>query len=196
MVSLYPSDCDDKKIIDGLDDHDSLQDIPDKDLCSYCCTTKLQMMQKLPYSACDELYAEMLSVVNKRFNLSNLTKLLLLLMNMTATRPADCSSKQTYSTTAGDTCDSIALAKLVSAASLYYLSPSMLNCSSVPAGLQLCLLDKCETHMVKNKDEDYVAIGVDHDTSWTNIVQWNLALNSDCCNVYPTEPPFWGHVVC
>ncbi|KAM3552292.1 hypothetical protein MY1884_007288 [Beauveria asiatica] len=37
----------------------------------------------------------MLSVVNKRFNLSNLTKLLLLLINMTATRPADCSSKQT-----------------------------------------------------------------------------------------------------
>ncbi|KAM3446179.1 hypothetical protein MY3296_009921 [Beauveria thailandica] len=37
MISLYPSDCDDKKIIDGLDDHDSLQDIPDKDLCHVVC---------------------------------------------------------------------------------------------------------------------------------------------------------------
>lgn len=54
------------KIIDVLDDYDSLEDIPDKDLCSYCYTTKLQMMQKSPYSANDELYAEMLSVVNKR----------------------------------------------------------------------------------------------------------------------------------
>ncbi|KAM3432916.1 hypothetical protein MY4824_006305 [Beauveria thailandica] len=92
--------------------------------------------------------------------------------------PKLLASKQTYSTTAGDTCDSIALAKLVSAASLYYLNPSMLNCSSVPAGLQLCLLDKCETHMVKNKDEDYVASGIDHDTSWTNIA-WRTPGNGE-----------------
>lgn len=136
------------------------------------------------------------NIFGQAANLSNPTEPLPPPINVNVTRPADCSSKQTYSATAGDTCDSIALAKSVSAASLYYLNPSLLNCSSVPAGLQLCLPDKCERHTVKNKDEDCVAIGVGHRTSWTNIVQWNLALKSDCRNVYPTEPPFWGHVIC
>lgn len=53
-------------IIDALTDYESLEVMPDSELCSYCYTTKLQMMQQSPYSAYDDLYAEMLSIVNKR----------------------------------------------------------------------------------------------------------------------------------
>lgn len=118
-------------------------------------------------------------------------------ININLTTPLTCASKQTYSTANGDTCDSIALAKSVSAASLFYLNPNLLNCSSVPTGLELCLPGRCDTYTVKSKDEDCVVIGVNHGVSWADLVQWNIALKSDCANIYSgTASPFWGRVIC
>lgn len=112
------------------------------------------------------------------------------------TKPNPCFSKQVYSTRDGETCDSIALANSVSAATLFYLNPNLLNCSSIPAGQQLCLPERCQNlYQVKDKGEDCVIIGVNAGTSWNKLVSWNLALNEDCTNVFSTNP-FWGRVLC
>ncbi|KAM0454556.1 hypothetical protein ACHAO4_004362 [Trichoderma viride] len=183
-------------IIDTFEDYDSLEAMPDAQLCSYCYGAKLRIMQQSPYSAYDELFAQALETVNKRCNVKGPTDTLSPPINVNVTRPSVCTSKQTYSTRNGDTCDSIALANSVSAASLFFLNPNLLNCSSVPADLELCLPEKCsELYKVQSKDEDCVVIGVRYGTSWAKLVKWNLALKDDCQNIYSTEP-FWGRVIC
>ncbi|EFY87854.1 LysM domain protein [Metarhizium acridum CQMa 102] len=183
-------------IIDAFEDYESLEAMPNAQLCSYCYGAKLRMMQQSPYSSYDELFAQTLETVNKRCNVKGPTDTLPPPINVNVTKPSECSSKQTYKTRDGDTCDSIALANSVSAASLFFLNPDLLNCSSVPAGLQLCLPEKCsELYTVKNKDEDCVVIGVQHGTSWAKLVKWNLALKDNCRNIYGTDP-FWGRVIC
>ncbi|KAJ6107307.1 hypothetical protein N7523_008630 [Penicillium sp. IBT 18751x] len=54
-----------------------------------------------------------------------------------------CVSGQTYTTKEGDTCDSIALEYSVSAATMYYINPNILNCSSVWADTTPCLPQSC-----------------------------------------------------
>lgn len=53
-------------IIDAFEDYESLEAMPNAQLCSYCYGAKLRMMQQSPYSAYDELFAQTLETVNKR----------------------------------------------------------------------------------------------------------------------------------
>lgn len=39
--------------------------MPEDELCSYCFGGRLRMMQSSPYSAYDEMYADMLEYVNE-----------------------------------------------------------------------------------------------------------------------------------
>lgn len=117
-------------------------------------------------------------------------------IQVNVTQPMDCGSKKMYTAGDGDTCDSIALANSISAATLYYQNPNLTNCSSIAAGLSLCLPEKCQTlYQVESKDEDCVLVGVNAGTSWVNLVNWNLALDSRCSNLWSTTP-FWGRVIC
>lgn len=52
-------------IIDSFEEVAELGDMAREDLCSYCFGARLRMMQSSPYSAYDELYAEMLDFVNQ-----------------------------------------------------------------------------------------------------------------------------------
>lgn len=100
-----------------------------------------------------------------------------------------------YTTRDGDTCDSIALAHSISAATLYYLNGNLINCALVPAGLLLCLPESCKTlYRVQEKDK-CVKVAVDEGTGWTKLLSWNLALDSRCSNLWSINP-FWGRVIC
>lgn len=46
--------------------------------------------------------------------------------------------------------------------------------------------------------DDCVAVGVDHATSWQNIITWNAGLDNRCSNIWssPTSLPYWGNVIC
>lgn len=105
-----------------------------------------------------------------------------------------CLSEQTYTTEEGDDCDSIALANSVSGANLYYYNPSLHNCSSIPAGLELCLPEQCETYTVQ-EGESCVGVGHEAGASWQRLVDWNMMLNSRCTNLWSNNP-FWGRVIC
>jgi hypothetical protein len=103
-------------------------------------------------------------------------------------------SGKTIVTKQGDSCDSIALANSVSGASLYYINANLPDCKSIEAGLQLCLPQTCNTHMVK-EGESCVEVGVNAGTSWMNLIAWNLMLDARCSNLW-VSTPFWGHVIC
>lgn len=43
-----------------------------------------------------------------------------------------------------------------------------------------------------------MAIGVDQNTSWRDIISWNAGLDSRCSNVWSASdsPSYWGNVIC
>lgn len=109
--------------------------------------------------------------------------------------PETCDSSFVYLTKNGDTCDSIALAKSVSAATLYYNNPDLRNCSSIEAGVKLCLPQSCSTVYTVKENDDCVVVAVHAGTSWMSLVDWNLSLDSRCTNFWG-DSPSWGTVIC
>lgn len=51
--------------MDSFEEVEEISDMPEDELCSYCHGARLRMMQSSPYSAYDDLYAEMLKYVNQ-----------------------------------------------------------------------------------------------------------------------------------
>lgn len=104
-------------------------------------------------------------------------------------------TEQTYTTKEGDTCDSIALAHSVSAATLYYINPALLECNNPSIGQVLCLPLTCDVTYTVQEDESCVEIAVSQGTTWNKITAWNAMLDSRCSNIWSTDP-FWGRVIC
>ncbi|RYP80780.1 hypothetical protein DL770_006100 [Monosporascus sp. CRB-9-2] len=182
-------------IIDSWEDYEEIDQMPEEQLCSYCFGAKLRMMQQSPYSAYDELFVEMLKHVNEECKVDSPTDPTPAPIQVNGTEPDTCFSGQVYSTKDGDSCDSIALEKSVSAATLYYINPSLLNCSSVPDGLELCLPEACSTTHTVQEGDSCVELGVEAGTSWMHLIDWNIGLDSRCSNLWGTNP-FWGRVIC
>ncbi|KXH50735.1 hypothetical protein CSIM01_01584 [Colletotrichum simmondsii] len=193
--------------IEAFDDVEDLADMPKDQLCSFCYGEKLRLMQRSPYSAYDSLHAERLLYINETSDQDPVpdcggattpTEPQPPVISPNGTVPDSCVTGVKYTVQNGDTCNSIAKAKSISAASLYYINPSLLDCDAPETGLELCLPLTCETtYEVKEKD-DCVAIGVDQATTWQNIIKWNGGLNDRCSNVWSskTSPPYWGNIIC
>lgn len=71
----------------------------------------------------------------------------------------------------------------------------MLNCTSIDAGIELCLPQSCEDLHTVKEGESCVEVGVTSGTSWMNLIDWNLGLDSRCSNLWSNDP-FWGRVIC
>jgi hypothetical protein len=175
-------------------------------------------MQSSPYSAYDDLYAARLEYVNKstfppcayfkmRYTKERLANLEVECgvegptapidnpININVTIPNTCEGSKEYLAKTGDTCDSIALARSLSSATLYYNNPDLHDCSSIEAGTKLCLPASCETVYTVKEDDDCVTVGIDQGTSWSSIVDWNLGLDSLCTNIWGAKPSF-GTTIC
>ncbi|KAM6540449.1 hypothetical protein FALCPG4_002161 [Fusarium falciforme] len=183
-------------LIDSFKEVAELGDMAREDLCSYCFGARLRMMQSSPYSAYDELYAEMLDFVNQKCSVDSPIEILPNPININYTQDARCEPERRYKTQATDTCDSIAKKYSVSGATLYYLNPELSNCTAPSAGIELCLPDQCDTiYTVQSAEESCVEVAVDHGTSWRHIVDWNSGLDTRCSNLWSTSP-FWGRTIC
>ncbi|EXU95641.1 LysM domain protein [Metarhizium robertsii] len=182
-------------ILESWDSVDELDKMPETQLCSYCFGTKLRMMQQSPYSGYDELFANTLEIVNEKCGIDSPITPQRELNGINPTRPASCPSGQAHVGREGDTCDTIALANSVSAATLYFLNPGLTNCSDIAAGTQLCLPDKCNTVYQVQEGDRCVEVAVRAGTSWMKLVDWNLGLDSRCSNLWSRDP-FWGRVIC
>jgi hypothetical protein len=105
-----------------------------------------------------------------------------------------CASGKTYTTKAGDTCDTLSLANQVSSATLYWINSRLHDCEKPGTGLDLCLPLQCETYSVQ-KNQSCVDIAVDHNADWQDIVAWNDGVNSVCTNIWGATPS-WGTTIC
>ncbi|PWY74467.1 hypothetical protein BO94DRAFT_538646 [Aspergillus sclerotioniger CBS 115572] len=106
----------------------------------------------------------------------------------------NCLSGNTYTTKEGDTCDSIALAHSVSAATMSFTNPNILNCSSIRPGTPLCLPLECDVYTVQPGDTcTSIALGVYSSTR--KILSYNTQLNWDCSNLHSPDP-YWGSTIC
>ncbi|KAL7794273.1 LysM domain protein [Trichoderma ceciliae] len=181
-------------IIDSWEEVENIEDMPESELCSYCYGAKLRLMQTSEYSAYNEDYAAMLEYVNKECAVDSPTTPVKPAPQNNGTQPGTCFSGKKVVTKQGDSCDSVALANSVSSASLYYINPNLTNCTSIAAGVELCLPQTCTTHTVQ-EGETCVDVGVNAGTSWMSLIDWNLMLDSRCSNLWSTDP-FWGHVIC
>ncbi|KAL3443939.1 hypothetical protein BJX65DRAFT_311416 [Aspergillus insuetus] len=131
-------------IIDCFTIVDSMGQMPEDEICSYCFVERHQMMQRSPYSPYDEYYKSVLEEINTRCGLSGPTKIKEVPLDPVPTEEALCLLNETYTTSNRDTCTSIATAHSVSSAALYMGNQDIIQwCSSINPGLDLCLPLSC-----------------------------------------------------
>ncbi|KAJ4415750.1 hypothetical protein N0V85_002573 [Neurospora sp. IMI 360204] len=190
--------------IEAFPEVESIEDMPQAQLCSFCLGAKLRLMQSSPYSAYDELHAERLEYINKHCGAGTggSTSPLPPAIQPNGTTPDTCVSGNKYTVKNGDTCNSIALTNAVSSSTLYYINPELLNCSAPEVGLQLCLPDRCETTYTVKEADDCVTIAIRAEgsaaSSWQDLVAWNAGLDDRCSNIWSpsSSPRYWGNVIC
>ncbi|RDW90003.1 LysM peptidoglycan-binding domain-containing protein [Aspergillus mulundensis] len=177
----------------------TLEEIPSADLCSYCYVKKLELMQGDAYS--DTYNADWESVYEYVAAACNLT-----VTDFNATTSAfnasvptttadSCTSGDIYTANEGDTCDSIALAKGVSSATMYYINPGLVNCSDITAGTTLCLPLTCTNVYSVQTNDSCPSIAVANFITSTQLVNWNTELDAACSNLHSANPD-WGSVLC
>lgn len=106
-----------------------------------------------------------------------------------------CPAEHTYTTKAGDTCNSIARANHVSSGSLYEINPTLYDCENPGVGLELCLPDACEKLYEVQPGENCTVIAAATGTSWRTIVDYNGMVDQWCSNIWGAEPS-WGNTIC
>ncbi|KAE8150987.1 hypothetical protein BDV25DRAFT_171767 [Aspergillus avenaceus] len=184
-------------VIAAFPDVDML-DLPTSDLCSYCNTKKLAMMQADAYTEAytedwQSTYKSVAQACNLTVSDFNATDSA---FNVTVpTSTPDCVSGNTYTTKEGDTCDSIALAQGVSAATMFYINPDILNCTSILAGTSLCLPQQCEDLYTVQPNDTCIDIAIDSNIRTQALLTYNSQLNWNCSNLHSTNP-YWGTTLC
>ncbi|KAJ6096606.1 hypothetical protein N7486_007352 [Penicillium sp. IBT 16267x] len=185
-------------LIATFDNVTSQTNISTTDLCSYCYVTKLALMQQDAYSNIynddwESAYEYVATTCNLTVADFNATA-----SAFNASVPITesiCVSGNTYTTEDGDTCDSIALAQGISAATMYYTNPNILNCSDIITGTTLCLPLTCNEVYAVEANDTCSSVAVSYYTTTSNIINWNSQLNSNCSNLVSPDP-YWGSVLC
>ncbi|KAG6365631.1 hypothetical protein INS49_007242 [Diaporthe citri] len=172
--------------------------LPTEDLCSSCYLQKFALLQADAFSgvyeenwqSTYETVAAACNVTVADFNITDSA------FNVTVpTTETNCVSGNTYTAQAGDTCDAIALAHSVSAASLYHINSNIHNCSAVAAGTTLCLPLACATTYTVQADDTCTGIAVDAGLYTSDVRAFNTLLDWNCTNLHATNP-YWGATLC
>lgn len=185
-------------VIAAFPDVDDVMDLPIEDLCSYCNVQQLSLLQANAYS---DAYTEEWRLTYEAVALAcNLTVSdfdpVESAFNVTV--PAvevDCISGNIYTTEEGDSCDSIAQAYRVSAATMFYINPNIVNCSSIWTGTDLCLPQTCSSIYIVQATDTCSTIASDYSLLTVDIINFNSQLNVNCSNL--VDPvPYWGSTLC
>ncbi|PMD34386.1 carbohydrate-binding module family 50 [Hyaloscypha variabilis F] len=168
------------------------------DLCSYCNVEKLALMQANAFTPVyDDNWESTYEYVAGACNISVVD------FNATASAfnvtvpssTSNCVSGNMYTTKQGDTCDSIAQSKSVSAATMFYINSNILNCSSILAGTSLCLPLACDSLYTVQANDTCTSIAVDAGIMTQNLLSYNSQLNWNCTNLQSINP-YWGSTLC
>lgn len=166
-------------VIAVFPDVDEITDLPTADLCSYCNVQRLALLHADIYS--DTYTDEWQTTYEIVAQICNLTVTSFdppdSVFNVTvSSETVDCISGNIYTTTEGDTCNSIAEAFSVSAATMFYINLTILNCSSRWGGTNLCLPEECESIYTVQANDTRSEIAVKNGILTIGVV--TLTLNS------------------
>lgn len=184
--------------IASFDNYTSQTDISTTNLCSYCYIKKLELMQQDAYSDVynddwQSAYEYVATTCNLTVSDFNVTASA---FNASVPMSAPiCVSSNIYTTKDGDTCDSIALSQGVSAATMYYTNPNILNCSDIITGTTLCLPLTCTDVYSVKPDDTCASIAVNNLITLDQVINWNSQLSWNCSNLVSPDP-YWGSVLC
>ncbi|KAK3938612.1 pectate lyase superfamily protein-domain-containing protein [Diplogelasinospora grovesii] len=186
-------------VIDALTPVSSLDQMPQKELCSYCYTTRLLMMQASPYSVYNQVsfYERALKLAVSKCGISAPTAPQAPPEPTVSTTPV-CVSGRRYTAAAGDTCNSIAQAHGVSSAGLLNANKNLaavVNCTSIAAGMDLCLPLGCNTYVLQDGDTSCGAVAFAHGITGDDLQRYNSWIDYDCENLQ-TVRPILGSVIC
>ena len=183
-------------VIDAFSESETLDAMPDSELCSECFTSRVRMMQQSAYSIYNTVpwYQKALAAIQTRCALA-----------LPSDVPAPfiavpdpgsfCVSDTFYTIADGDTCDGIALAYNVSSANVFYAAAAAgatRGCSDLPAGLAICLPLACATYVLRSTDDCFsasVLAGVD------DITRYNTWIDDGCDNLHEANATL-GSVLC
>ncbi len=155
------------------------------------------MMQRTPYSIYDGLYKHSLDSINRKCGLSLNTTIPSSLNPDRGVKADLCVSGEWYTTSGGETCDSIAKSRQLSSAAIYNGNPAITSCSNIPANTELCLPLSCET-IYSLKEED-TCFSIERDETngilHGDVQRYNSWVNYDCTNLNTTQDAF-GSTIC
>jgi hypothetical protein len=170
-------------VIDGFAVVSSTEEMPENEACSYCYIERLRMMQQTLYSIYDDYYQGVLQTINKRCGLNAPTDILEIPRN-TPVGEVFCLSESMYTTAKDDTCTSIAKANNVSSAALYMGNQDLiLDCSSLSAGLKLCLPLTCEKTYSIEPVDNCTTIEYAYSLKTGDVRKYNPWVSYDCDNL-------------
>ncbi|KAH7121982.1 hypothetical protein B0J13DRAFT_531642 [Dactylonectria estremocensis] len=173
-----------------------LSDLVASDLCSYCNVKSFSMLQADAYSdVYEENWASSYEYVATQCNLTmDNINAAASAFNITARDGTtnSCMSGNTYTTKQGDSCDSIALSRGVSAATLYYINPNNFYCSDITAGTSLCLPLTSEILCTVRDNNPCVSIEVDSDMVTDELLSYNYSQVTWNCTNLQDPNPYWG----
>lgn len=186
--------------IDIIYDFTTVPDItqmPLEELCHTCHVERLAMMQASQYSFYDEFYKEQLEYVYGECDASGSTEIPppIEIPEPEPEPEPFCPSGEYYMTQPGDTCESIANATGVSAASLYMGNQELLpDCSDLEEGVTVCVPLGCETFYVRPSDT-CTSIEITLGLPFGKLKQFNAWLDPACSNLQPSTD-FYGKFIC
>ncbi|KAJ5770502.1 uncharacterized protein N7511_002553 [Penicillium nucicola] len=188
---------------DVMDDFttSSIYDMPVGELCSFCNVKWHQMMQSSPYSLYDKNYKSYLEHINSACNLNLPTAIpsLMVFENPYVERDRYCPTRLSYTTSAGDTCDSIAAQFKVASAAVRVMNWPLIDCFSIPRATRLCIPFGCKTYTLKDGDTcNSIERELDLKPWWrlSAIRQYNFWVNEDCSNLLEVSDTLYGRVIC
>ncbi|RHZ63004.1 hypothetical protein CDV55_105196 [Aspergillus turcosus] len=185
-------------VIAGFTAVDYTKDLPENELCSFCFVQRLEMMQQSSYSVYDDFFQADLEVVYAQCGLSGSTDRPPSLDAPPEFLPDPvCITGQTYTTVAGDTCDSIALKYNVSSAALVMAnSRQPMTCSKLFADMDLCLPESCvSVYAMQGTNQTCTSIELANSYPLGSVRKYNSWVEWDCSNLQSTTEAF-GHVLC
>ncbi|RDW81628.1 LysM peptidoglycan-binding domain-containing protein [Aspergillus mulundensis] len=180
----------------GFTTVDSVSMMPRDEMCSYCYTTHLQMRQASPYAAYSDYDREALETVQAECNLTGPTDPHEPLYISPPSPEPMCISDITYTTQAGDTCDSIARQYSVASAAVLYGNPTLIaSCSDLAPNKDLCIPLPCERPYVVADTDDCWTIEYEHKLDPGTVRKYNNWLDSDCLNLQSARGNL-GSILC
>lgn len=185
-------------VIAAFPDVDDITTLPTADLCSYCNVQQLALLRANAYSdAYTQDWESTYQAVAQACNLTVSTfDPVQSAFNVTVPSiEVNCVSGNTYRTKEGDTCDSIAQAYGVSAATMFYINPTIVNCSAIRNGTDLCLPQTCTSIYTVQANDTCSTIAAAHGLFTMDVINFNSQLNVNCSNL--VDPvPYWGSTLC